>query len=309
VGIEKVQQGWQAGASALLRASQLRSPMTWWLMGIMHRANGSLGEAIKSYRNALRLEPENTNALRDLASAQCHTLDFVGAAETRGVLLKARPTPLHMAGLADSSQPPLLPAQPPGQPPPGDPLPRRAQLLHAIAQCNAFATALPAEDSPWKRALLWPLLARLQSMADRERMFDERAPLSYLSAYFVLGSLFNHSCAPTVAYSRCAWEEGQEAPRMRFVAARGIARGEEAVHSYIESSAGAEARRKKLLLTYRFRCGCSRCVEEVGALAAGGSGDPLAPHFPHGLGAEGIANYYARGGRYPSETLEHPEEE
>jgi hypothetical protein len=196
-----------------------------------------------------------------------------------------------------------------GEPPLQQSMPPRVQLLQAIAQCNAFACALPEEDSPWKRALLWPLLARLQSVADRERMFDERAPLSYLSAYFVLGSLFNHSCAPNVAYSRCAWEEGQEAPRMRFVAARGIARGEEAVHSYIESSAGAEARRKKLLLTYRFRCGCSRCVEEVGALAAGGSGDPLAPHFPHGLGAEGIANYYARGGRYPSETLEHPEEE
>ena len=203
------------------------------------------------------------------------------------------------------------------EPPLQQSMPPRVQLLQAIAQCNAFACALPEEDSAWKRALLWPLLARLQSVADRERMFDERAPLSYLSAYFVLGSLFNHACAPNVAYSRCAWEEGQEAPRMRFVAARGIARGEEAVHSYIDASGSAEARRKKLLLTYRFRCACSKCVEEVEGLRGGGggggggaaAGDPLAAHFPHGMGAEGIANYYARGGRYPSETQEHPEEE
>ena len=73
----------------------------------------------------------------------------------------------------------------------------------------------------------------------------------------------------------------------------------------------AEARRKKLLLTYRFRCKCTRCVEQIAGLR-GGSGaeegegkDALDSHFPHGLGAEGIAAYYARGGRFP---MEHPAE-
>jgi peptide alpha-N-acetyltransferase len=83
-----------------LRASQLRSPITWWLMGVMHRANQATGEAAKAYRNALRLEPDNTNALRDLASAQCHSFEFSGAAETRAALLRARPSAYHMAGLA-----------------------------------------------------------------------------------------------------------------------------------------------------------------------------------------------------------------
>jgi peptide alpha-N-acetyltransferase len=46
-----------------LRASQLRSALTWWLMGVMHRTNGSAPDAIKAYRNALRLEPEHKGAV------------------------------------------------------------------------------------------------------------------------------------------------------------------------------------------------------------------------------------------------------
>ena len=64
-------------------------------MGTMYRTSLNLGEAIKAHRNALRLEPDNSNALRDLACAQCHTHEFSGAAETRAVLLKARPKPMH----------------------------------------------------------------------------------------------------------------------------------------------------------------------------------------------------------------------
>ena len=30
-------------------------------------------------------------------------------------------------------------------------VPIRAQLLHAISQCNGFAVALPENDSPWRR--------------------------------------------------------------------------------------------------------------------------------------------------------------
>ena len=210
-----------------------------------------------------------------------------------------------------------VPALPPGllEGSPGDAaqlsMPPRVQLLQAIAQSNAFACALPLEDSAWKRALLWPMLARMQCVEDRERMFDEAAPFSFLSALFPLGSLFNHACAPNVLYTTCAWAEGEEAPSMRFVAAQAIAEGEEATHSYIEGGGGVEARRKKLLLTYRFRCKCAKCAEEVAGLRGGGGAedgegkDALDAHFPHGLGAEGIAAYYARGGRFP---VEHPAE-
>jgi hypothetical protein len=185
-----------------------------------------------------------------------------------------------------------------------DAMPPRVQLLQAVAQCNAFATALPEEDSDWKRALLWPMLGRMQCIADRERMFDERAPFSFLTGFFVLGALFNHSCEPNVIYSECGWREGEEAPRIRFEAKHAIAEGEEALHSYIDSSMAVGMRRRKLMLTYRFRCRCTRCAREVEEQ------DPLERDFPYGLGPEGISQFYSKGGRFPiDDPNEHPTEE
>lgn len=180
-----------------------------------------------------------------------------------------------------------------------DAIPARVQLLQAIAQCNAFSAALPADDSPWKRALLWPLLGRLRVGADRERLFDDPTPFSAVSALFPLGALFNHACGEAnVGYEECAWEEGAPAPHVRFVARRAIAAGEELCHSYISGVPATAERRKKLLLTYRFACACAACVADEPL--AGTAGDPLAAHFPNGVGAEGIARFYANGGRYPT---------
>lgn len=239
---------------------------------------------LRTLRDTLTLAPQH--ALRaEAAYGILHQLSALGSRN-------------HSAWLG-------LPSLPPGLPPAAEreeacpqAMPPRVQLLQAIAQCNAFATALPAEDSPWKRALLWPMLGRMQSVEDRERLFDEPTPFAYLSAYFPLGSLFNHSCAPSVAYTECSWEEGAPAPTVTFVALRALAAGEEATHSYIDSSLPVASRRKKLLLTYRFACACSRCQQEMGEEGEGGE-DPLRQHFPHGLGPEGLAAYYARGGQYP----------
>ena len=74
-----------------LRASALKSAHAWWAMGGLHRTGGATPEAIKCFRNALRLEPDNALVARDLAFAQCHARDFAGAAATRGALLLARP--------------------------------------------------------------------------------------------------------------------------------------------------------------------------------------------------------------------------
>ena len=244
---------------------------------------------LRTLRDTLTLAPEH--ALRaEAAYATLAQLSALGS-RARGAWADAPALPPGLeAGGAEEAMPP------------------RVQFLQAVAQSNAFATALPAEDSAWKRALLWPALGRMRSVADRERMFDERAPFSYVSGFFVLGALFNHSCAPNVAYTACAWAEGEPAPRIRFVASRAIAVGEEALHSYIDSDVPAEARRKKLLLTYRFRCACERCAAEVPGLAAGA--DPLAQHFPYGLGPEGLSAFYARGGKFPIDDPDaHPTEE
>ena len=190
-----------------------------------------------------------------------------------------------MAGLADSSQPPLLPAQPPGQPPPGDPLPRRAQLLHAIAQCNAYSATLPP-DSNWLRGILWPLVGRLGA-EDREALFEDAAPFSTVSAIFPSAACLNHSCEPN-CQTKAAWVEGEEAPRAMVIARRAIAAGEELTSSYLPllgQQAGSVAqRRRELLLSYRFACACSRCRREEPR--AGTPQDPLAVHFPHGKGLD-----------------------
>lgn len=199
-------------------------------------------------------------------------------------------------------------------PPRPTPMPPRVQLLQAIAQSNAFCAALPAEDSEWKRGLLWPLLGRIQEVSDRERFFDDLRPFSNVSAFFPLGALFNHSCAPNVLYNDCSWEEGEAAPRITFVAAKDIGAGEEMLHSYIDSGSPVGERRKKLLLTYRFACVCARCVAEGGEVGeevgVEGGKDPLAKHFPHGRGPEGIIKYYAMGGRFPvDDPDQHPTED
>jgi hypothetical protein len=183
-------------------------------------------------------------------------------------------------------------------------VPARAQLLHAVSQCNGFAVALPEEDSAWRRNLLWPLLARLALPSDRERLFDDAAPLSHVTGLFALAALFNHACggAANVSYSDCAWAEGAEFPTVTLRAARDIAAGEECSICYLAAPGDlalpVAERRYRLLMTYRFSCVCAECVAEEPA--AGGARDPLRAHFPCGLGLESVTSFYEMGGKYPT---------
>jgi hypothetical protein len=182
-------------------------------------------------------------------------------------------------------------------------VPARAQLLHSISQCNGFAVALPEEDSPWRRNLLWPLLARLALPSDRERLFDDEAPLSHVTGLFALSALFNHACgaAANVSYSDCSWAEGAEFPALTMRAVRDIAEGEEAAICYLAAPGDlalpAPERRYRLLMTYRFACACAECLAEEPR--AGGARDPLRAHFPCGAGLESVASFYEMGGQYP----------
>lgn len=200
-------------------------------------------------------------------------------------------------------------------------IPPRAQLLQAIAQCNSFNASLPRDDSAWKRALLWPALCRLRVPSDRERLFDDAEPLADVSALFVLGALFNHSCAPNMRYT-CRWIEGAGAPTLRFFADRAVAAGEELTHSYVDPSLPCAERRRGLLLTYRFRCHCAACTRDMaagsgsGGCSSGGSAsaevpppgaDPLDSYFPLGVGLAGTRAFFRGGGQYPAE--EEVEEE
>ena len=173
----------------------------------------------------------------------------------------------------------------------------RAQLISAIAQCNAFCAILPAGDSDWKRSLLWPLIGRMQVPRDRDLLFDDDPPLTSVGAICVLGALINHACAPNVKYA-CAWEEGAPAPVCTFTANEDISEGAEVLLAYLSDVDDTAARRRALLLTYRFRCTCSKCRADEPR--AGTEEDPLAVHFPGGAGVEGVLDYFTRGGEYPA---------
>ncbi len=181
-----------------------------------------------------------------------------------------------------------------------DAVPRRAQLLHAIFQCNAHSAALPP-DGQWLRGLLWPQLARISSAEDRDRLFDDEAPFSAVAAVFPGGACFNHSCVPNCSV-RAEWIEGQEAPQLAVHAARDIAVGEELTYSYAAKSAkGVRQRRRDLLLTYRFRCCCELCRSEEPR--AGLAGDPLEGSFPWGAGLDARADVQRGGAQWAAAAL------
>eukprot|EP00903_Cladosiphon_okamuranus_P008678 g8317.t1 len=65
----------------------LRSHVCWHVYGLLHRSERNYAEAIKSYLNALKHEPENLQILKDLAALQIQIREVKGFVETRRKLL------------------------------------------------------------------------------------------------------------------------------------------------------------------------------------------------------------------------------
>ena len=72
-------------------ALDMKSHVTWHVYGILYRAVDNQRMAIKCYNNALKLDPENQNILRELANLQGQMRDWNGYSESRRKLLTARP--------------------------------------------------------------------------------------------------------------------------------------------------------------------------------------------------------------------------
>jgi tetratricopeptide (TPR) repeat protein len=82
-------------------AKDIRSHVCWHVFGLVHRSDRDYKEAVKCYRNALRIEPDNMQILRDLSLLQVQLRDRVGYLETRHSLLKLKPAlRLNWLGLA-----------------------------------------------------------------------------------------------------------------------------------------------------------------------------------------------------------------
>ncbi|GFR42329.1 hypothetical protein Agub_g3236, partial [Astrephomene gubernaculifera] len=70
----------------------LKSHVCWHVYGLMYRQDREYKEAIKCYLNALRIDKENTQILRDLALLQIQMRDLQGFVDTRHQLLTLKPS-------------------------------------------------------------------------------------------------------------------------------------------------------------------------------------------------------------------------
>ncbi|KAK4590537.1 hypothetical protein RGQ29_020907 [Quercus rubra] len=71
--------------------NDLKSHVCWHVYGLLYRSDREYREAIKCYRNALRIDPENIEILRDLSLLQAQMRDLAGFVETRQKLLTLKP--------------------------------------------------------------------------------------------------------------------------------------------------------------------------------------------------------------------------
>ena len=70
--------------------NNLRSHVCWHVFGLMHRSDRNYPEAIKSYLQALRIDKENMNILRDLSLLQVQLRELPGFLETRRKMLELK---------------------------------------------------------------------------------------------------------------------------------------------------------------------------------------------------------------------------
>nr|XP_043614769.1 N-terminal acetyltransferase A complex auxiliary subunit NAA15 isoform X2 [Erigeron canadensis] len=71
--------------------NDLKSHVCWHVYGLLHRSDREYREAIKCYRNALRIDPDNIEILRDLSLLQAQMRELAGFVETRQQLLTLKP--------------------------------------------------------------------------------------------------------------------------------------------------------------------------------------------------------------------------
>ncbi|KAF2460933.1 NMDA receptor-regulated protein 1-domain-containing protein [Lineolata rhizophorae] len=69
----------------------MKSHICWHVYGLLYRSVKNFEEAIKAYKFALRLQPDNGNIQRDLALLQMQMRDYAGYLQSRRAMLQARP--------------------------------------------------------------------------------------------------------------------------------------------------------------------------------------------------------------------------
>ena len=81
--------------------NDVRSHVCWHVFGLLHRSDRNHGEAIKCYLNALRIEKNNMQILKDLGNLQVQMRDLEGFVETkRKILQENAKIKVHWIGYA-----------------------------------------------------------------------------------------------------------------------------------------------------------------------------------------------------------------
>ena len=74
--LDKKEEGYALVRQGL--KNDLTSHICWHVFGLLYRQDKNYDQAIRSYRNALKYEPESGQILRDLGQLQAQMRDFVG---------------------------------------------------------------------------------------------------------------------------------------------------------------------------------------------------------------------------------------
>ena len=72
-------------------SNEYRSHVCWHVYGLLHRSSNNYTEAIKAYKQALRIDNDNLQILRDMGLLQIHMRDLMGFRDTRLQILTLRP--------------------------------------------------------------------------------------------------------------------------------------------------------------------------------------------------------------------------
>ncbi len=68
-----------------------RSHVCWHVYGLIYRSERNYSEAVKAYKQALRIDPQNIQILRDLSLLQIQIRDLTGFAQTKHTILELKP--------------------------------------------------------------------------------------------------------------------------------------------------------------------------------------------------------------------------
>ena len=72
-------------------SKNFKSLVCWHVYGLLYRADNNYNEAIKCYKQALRIDGSNLSILKDLAMLQIHSGEISSLADTRLKLLQLKP--------------------------------------------------------------------------------------------------------------------------------------------------------------------------------------------------------------------------